>query len=113
MTKYIKEKFDYLQRCNAFNRAQRLTFPGDRHQYAERLDKDMLQASLVAESRTKRVGEPAWSVALDQARKRVAILKKCLTMVRTRLNLNEAIATGNSALLVQIEIPRTKRECVV
>ena len=73
----------------------------------------MIQASLVAESRTKRFGEPAWSVALDQARKRIAILKKCLTMVRTRLNLNEAISTGNSALLVQIEIPWTKRECVV
>ena len=91
VTQYIKEKYEYLQRWNAFNRAKQLTHPENCHQYAERLDKDMLQASLVAEQRTQRYGEPAWSVALDQARKCVAILKKCLTMSRTRLDLNEAI----------------------
>ena len=59
VTQYIKEKYEYLQQCNAFNRAKQLTQPGNCHQYAERLDRDMLQASLVAEQRTQRYGEPA------------------------------------------------------
>ena len=111
VTKYIKEKYDYLCRCNAFARAQRLTLPGNRHQFAERLDKDMLQASLYAEKQTKRYGAPAWSIALDQARKRVTILKKCLSMIRTRLDLTSTVETSNGMLNEPMELPRTKREC--
>ena len=40
VTKYIKKKCNYLCRCNEFERAQRLACPGDRHQFAEQLDKD-------------------------------------------------------------------------
>lgn len=71
----------------------------------------MVQASLVAERRIQRIDEPAWSVALDQARKRVAILKKCLTMARTRLDLTKVVQASNEALAEPIELPTTKREC--
>lgn len=113
VTRYMKEKYDYLLRCNAFERAAQLTLPGNRHQFAERLDRDIVQASLVAEQRVQRIGEPAWSVALDQARKRVMILKKCLSMARTRLNLTTTIATSNAALDYSIELPSNKRECSI
>jgi hypothetical protein len=111
VTSYIKEKYEYLRRCNAFERAKLLGQPGERHRYAERLDQDMLQASLVAERRIQRFGEPAWSLALDQARKRVAILKKCLTMVRTRLDLMNVVQSANDALTEPMILPYTKREC--
>ena len=111
VTNYLKIKYDYLKQCNAFERAERLTFPGDCHQYAERLDKDMVQASLAAENKTKRFCAPEWSVALDQARKRVTILKKCLSMARTQLDMNETVQTSNAALNEPMELPRTKREC--
>jgi hypothetical protein len=37
-TIYIKLVYDYLVQCNAFERANRLAHPGDRHAFAERLD---------------------------------------------------------------------------
>ena len=113
VTKYIKEKYDYLCRYNAFERAQRLTFPGDRHRFAERLDKDMLQASLYAEKHTKQYGAPAWSIALDQARKRVNILKQCLSMTRTRLDLTATVEASNAMLAEPMKLPRIKRECCI
>jgi hypothetical protein len=75
VTQYIKILYDLLVKCNAFSRARRLRLPGNRHSFAERLDKDMVQASLAAEKRIKRYGEPAWSVALDQSRKKLSILR--------------------------------------
>ncbi len=41
--------------------------PGNRHSFAERLDRDRLQASLTAEKRVKKFQIPAWLVALAQA----------------------------------------------
>lgn len=69
VTQYIEIKYDYLKQCNVFEQAQQLRLTGDCHRFAERLDRDMIiQASLLmAEKRTGRYGEPAWSVALDQA----------------------------------------------
>ncbi len=49
VTQYSKEKYEYLIQCKAFERAKRLTHPGSRHAFAERLDRDVLHASLAAE----------------------------------------------------------------
>ncbi len=83
-TQYIKLKYDMLKEQNAFNRGNRLTLPGEKHQYAERLDRDVIAASLATEQKLKRYDDPAWSVALDTARKSVTkITTKCLSMART------------------------------
>ena len=111
LTQYIKLVYDYLEQCNAFERAKRLNHPGNRHAYAERLDRDMLQACLMAENRVKRYGEPAWSVALDQARRKAAILRKCLSMIRTGLDLTSIINDNNATLDTPLQIPTTKQEC--
>ena len=68
---------------NAFARGDQLTLPGDRHAYAERLDKDVVDTSFAPEARLKRYGDPEWSIALNKARKTVEFLKKCLSMART------------------------------
>jgi hypothetical protein len=87
VTCYIKELHDLIENCNAFNRARQLRLPGNRHAFAERLDADMVQSSLAAEKCIKRYGEPAWSVALDQSRKKLSILRKCLSMLNTGLDM--------------------------
>ena len=50
---------------NVFNRAEQLTLPGNRHAFAERLDRDVVKTSLDAEKKTKHFGEPVWSVKLN------------------------------------------------
>ena len=82
VTQYIKALYDLLLEHDAFARAERLSHPGNRHAYAERLDRDIVAASLSAEQKMKRFGQPAWSIALVKARKKVTMLSKCLTMAR-------------------------------
>ena len=111
VTAYLKHVYDYLIQCNAFERAKQLSHPGNRHAFAERLGQDMLQASLMAERKIQRVGEAAWSVALDQGRKKVTILKKCLSMLRTGLDCTSIINDSNQKLQAPLEIPTTKQQC--
>ena len=85
-TDYIKLKYDLLVKHNAFARGDKLSAPGNRHTQAERLDHDIVEASLAAEARLKKYGSPAWSIKLARARKLVLHLKKCASMARTRLN---------------------------
>ena len=40
VTAYIEKKYELLCEHNVFERAHRLSLPGNRHRYAERLDKD-------------------------------------------------------------------------
>jgi exonuclease III len=113
VTQYVKILYDLLLERNAFSRARQLRHPGNRHAFAERLDKDMVQASLAAEKRIKRYGEPAWSVTLDQSRKKLSILRKCLSMIRTGLNMTQVIQDENAALHEPMTLPTTKAECCV
>ena len=41
VTEYIKTKYKYLEAHNVFRRIQELDQPGNRHQFAERIDKDV------------------------------------------------------------------------
>ena len=76
VTQYLREKYKQLEQSNAFARGLKLTLPGNHHAFAERLDRDLLQASLTAEKRVKQYQLPAWSVALAKAREKVRLLKK-------------------------------------
>ena len=85
---------------------------GDRHAFAESLDSDILQASLIAEEqKTHRYREPAWSVELAEARKTVSILSKALSALRTGLNLNHIILHDMNAMNTSFDIPRTRASC--
>ena len=48
-TEYIRLKNDLLLKQNAFDRGETLTFLGNRHAFAEHVDEDVLDASLIAE----------------------------------------------------------------
>ena len=83
VTQYIREKHRQLTAHNAFERASLLLLPRNHHSLAERLDSDLLAASLSAEQKVTRFGEPAWSLELAAARKKVSLLTKHLSSLRT------------------------------
>ena len=112
VTEYIREKHRILfDHHNASRRVLQLSFPGNRHEYAERLDSDVLSASLVAEAKTRRVGEPAWSVELAQARKVVSILKKHLSSLKTGYDNSDKLTRALAELDVPFELPPSKVTC--
>ena len=109
-TKYINEKYELLLAHNAFERAERLMHLGDRHQFAERLDKVVLEASLVAESRIPHYAAPEWSTKLHNARHKVQWLCKVLSSLKTGIEHTHLPATS---LPVQLDVPfpTSVKEC--
>jgi hypothetical protein len=109
---HIKEKHALLLSCNAFERAEQLSRPGERHQFAERLDADFLRMSIIAERRTKQFREPPWSIELAKARNRVSILSKALPIARTGLNHIDIIQRELEKYPDEVEtrIPETPEE---
>lgn len=111
VTEYIEKKYEYLCQHNVFEGAQRLLLPGNRHQYAERIDKDILDASLAAEKKITRFGEPQWSKALADARKKAQVLQKQLSMIRTGINSNDIIQREWSTIGGTEALPTLRNKC--
>jgi hypothetical protein len=111
VTAYIEQKYEYLCKHNVFERIKRLERPGERHRFAERLDKDVVEASLAAEKKIKRYGEPHWSVALALARKKEQVLKKCISMIKTRIANADTIQKDWSKAGFEGTFPTALRVC--
>ena len=94
-----------------FQRVAKLLNEGNRHEHAERIDKDVLEASLAAESKVERFGEPAWSVELAQARQIVSILTKQLLALKTGYDHSTLLTTALQSLQHPIELPTTVADC--
>ena len=90
MTTYLRVKHKHLADHNVFNRIQQSERPGNRHQFAEQIDKDLVEASLMAEQSIPRYEKPSWSVELAQTCKKVQLLKKLLSKARTGIRNQEA-----------------------
>ncbi len=103
----------YLCEHNVFERIRRLTVPGNRHQYAERLDKDVLEASLAAEQKVTRFGEPQWSVSLSKARKKAQAIQKQLSMIRTGIENHGLIQKEWSDAGGGETLPTSAHECSI
>ena len=111
VTKYIREKYRILEEHNVFSRAEKLLYPEQRHAFAERLDKDVLDASLQAETLVGRFGSPAWSIELAEARQRVSILTKQLSFLRTGYDNREKLQHAIARLQEPFELPKTILDC--
>jgi hypothetical protein len=112
VTAYIRRKYEILTACNAFDRAAKLCHLGDRHAFAERLDKDITAASLTAEKDLPKFGAPAWSVALACARRKVLVLTKHLSSLKTGLDHRSILQHDVDALEDStFELPLTIPEC--
>ncbi|KAI2513650.1 hypothetical protein MHU86_790 [Fragilaria crotonensis] len=111
VTAYIDRTYQLLEAHNAFARSRRFTFPGNRHQFAERLDRDVLAASLSAESSIPPFGEHAWSKQLSRARRpRVQSTRKCLSAIRTHFDVS-GLLHEYAAEFPEDEVPRTQGQC--
>ena len=110
VTAYIRKKYDLLAACNAFDRSERLRLPGNRHVFAERLDNDLMIASLTAEKDLPQFGEPSWSVELAQARKLVSLLTKQLSVLTIGLSSQDP-SLQTQAQELHTSLPSTKTEC--
>jgi hypothetical protein len=99
VTAYIRTKHELLVNCEGFRRSLRLTNPGNRHVFANRLDQDMLATSLQAEKRIPEFDYPVWSAALARARQYVSILTKQLTALQTGMDHHRKLETTEIQLL--------------
>ncbi len=111
VTEYIRQKHRILTEHNVFKRVEKLMHQGNRHEQAERIDKDVLEGSLVAEGKVTRFGEPEWSVELVQARKLVSILIKQLSALRTGYDHTEILAKALNDLTTPIALPQSIADC--
>ena len=115
VTEYIRQKHSLLQQCAAFTRMLKLSSPGQRPAFAERLDADVLNASLTAEKRIPKYDTPAWSVVLTQARQYVSILTKQLTALRTGINHHQTLETALQSITetadISHQLPLTIEAC--
>jgi hypothetical protein len=108
---YIEQKYKYLCKHNVFERIKHLERPGEQHRFAERLDKDKVEASLAAEKKIKRYGEPNWSLALALARKKEQVLKKGISMIKTRIANADTIQKDWSKAGFDGKFPTSLRVC--
>ena len=79
VTRYLKKMHSIMLSCNAYARGERLMQPGRRDAFAERLDSDILNGSLVSEKSIPIFPAPEWSSALARARLTVATFQKVLS----------------------------------
>ncbi len=113
VTQYIRKKYELLGHHNAFERSQQLTREGIRHNFAERLDRDVTAASLGAEKAVQRYGEASWSIELSRLRQKASILSKCISMARNGVDLTKQIDQDLTSVSFNFSIPATLQECQV
>ena len=58
-TQYIQAKYDLLLQHNAFARGDQPSQPGEKHEFAERLARDLVSASIAAEKTDEEVWRPS------------------------------------------------------
>ena len=109
VTAYIRAKHKHLKDHNVFARIRQLDNQGNRHQFAERIDKDVVAASLAAEKVIPRFHKPQWSVALANARRKVQVLTKWLSAKRTGIRITEVINLEWQKVLPTYDLPTTKQ----
>ncbi|KAI2498326.1 hypothetical protein MHU86_16196 [Fragilaria crotonensis] len=111
VTAYIRAKHKHLEEHNIFERIRRLEIPRNRHQLAERIDKDVVAASLSAEKSIPRFDKPQWSVGLAQARKN-QVLEKWLSAKRTSIRNHEVITQTWCEIGLSLDdLLTTTRQC--
>ena len=110
VTAYLLRKHEIFLAHNVYERIKLLHHDEDRHEYAERLDRDVLAASLAAERSTRYYGTPKWSVQLQHARKKTAFLSKWISMHRTGMNKQSLQQQFESDGTLQVEVPTSLSE---
>jgi hypothetical protein len=111
VTAYIDQKYDCLEKHNVFERAERLSYLGNRHAFAERIDKDIVAASIFAGKALPQFGESAWSVALSTARRHVNMLSKLYSDMRRNRPLEDTLCQARDTMPSTWVCPTTIQQC--
>jgi hypothetical protein len=75
------------------------------------LDNDVVAASLAAEQKITRFGEPQWSKELASARKKAQVLQKKISMMRTGIANHDTVQNEWSTIGGDDILPSSLREC--
>ena len=97
-TLYIDKLHELLSAHKVFQRAELLTHAGDRHSFAEAVDRDMTAACLAAEATLPAAGEAAWSAQLATSRKQVHLLRKLFSTVKAGRDPTTIIETARDVM---------------
>ena len=111
VTSYLRRMDELMQASNAYERGDRLAADGNRHRFAERLDSDVLAGSLASERVIPFFHKPEWSLALAQARIRVAILQKTLSCINHNHQFPNRLVEQLGRFCSGWEIQRNKQHC--
>ncbi|KAI2503122.1 hypothetical protein MHU86_11313 [Fragilaria crotonensis] len=111
VTEYINFKYEQFIGSNMFERSHKLSTEGNRHRFAERLDQDIVAASLAAERRITRFAQPDWSAELKTARDTAQILHKCLSSIRTHISMTDDVRRQLDALNIPVSTRKSLRLC--
>ena len=111
VTAYIEKKYELLLNHNVFERIQRLSQPWNRHRFAERLDRDITEASIAAENKLTRYREPQWSVTLAKSRKQAQVITMKISMIKTRIDNKSVIRAEWLSAGLEGFPPNSLRQC--
>jgi hypothetical protein len=112
VTKYLKAKYDMMEAHKIFERIQNLLDDPTLHPtLAESINTDRYRISIAAGKKCQKFREPEWSVKLHQARTRVGILKRVLSIRGTQYNRNSQIEALRLKQGTSFLIPTTIEEC--
>ena len=111
VTAYLRKMNVIMESCDAYARGDQLSNPGRRDAFAERLDSDVLNGSLVSESALPVFQVPEWSKALADARVQASVLSKLLSCLRTTRPFPQAIVDQFQQLGQDWTLPQSKTSC--
>ena len=111
VTSYLRRMHSIIQSCNAYARGDSLENQGNRHAFAERLDSDILQASLASERSIPKFHTPEWSKALVTARSKASLFQKMLSCLRHNKPFPQHLLDQFQKLCSECEVPHNKAAC--
>ena len=111
VTRYLHRMHAIMKSCNAYVRGEQLTKPGRRDAFANRLDSDVLNGSLVSERSLSVFHTPEWSKALAAARLQVSIFQKLLSYTRHGKPYPQALLDQFQQNCPDIPLPFGKAPC--
>ena len=111
VTKYLRRMDAIMKSCDAYARGDRLALPGRRDAFAERLDSDVLNGSLVSERALPVTHAPAWSKALATARAQVATLQKLMSCMRHSKPYPQNLLEQYQRHCPEYPLPQTRAVC--
>lgn len=111
-SKYITAKHNYLTQQEFFRHLTCLqSMPNGDPALAERLDKNLLNASESAGKKLKRYPKPWWSLTITKLRSTVKILQQQMSGFKTYIDVRNVLLSCITELELDLTLPLTQPAC--